>query len=187
MREESVPITFTVTERYVNLHFEGASICCIAIDNNGRPVFAFPNTMMRPAVRTIEGSLIKKDCRLLDVTMVYQETEPDMALPRFQRAAIRAPTTPSKIRVRVREGGKMAKQDVEDIVARVVQSFIDEPQQSKKRTAEITRTIAAQTGIPVMSIAGVRAALSKDMYGDFEEMKRSAKYTAQREKSAETS
>lgn len=165
-------VTFTVTEQYINIHLGGATVCQFGIGEDGGVILAFPNKFTLSNIALRDGTMQGVTLRPLRAAMVYQETEPDMALPRYQRTMIEAPRAPSVVRVRVSENGKVAKRDVEDVVEALVQSLVDEPNQTKTRQAAISREIAQRMGIQVMSIAGIRASLTKNAYGDLEDMKR---------------
>lgn len=54
----------------------------------------------------------------------------------------------------------------DELIVSILDSWLDEPDQTKKRTAEITAEIATQLHANKWTIAGVRAALTKGIYGD---------------------
>lgn len=52
------------------------------------------------------------------------------------------------------------------ILSHVLDSLIDEPNATKKRSAQISKEIAEKLGVKPMAVAGVKANLARGVYGD---------------------
>lgn len=159
------PVLFTVTERFVNVHMKGVSVCQFGVDTDGKILLAFPNTLILDTIDLVEGSIVRRNLSPLEAEMIYQEMDPALAIPRYNRTKIGAPTPPTRQRIRVTENGQtISSSTVEGLIEAIVASYIEEPRQTKKRTAQITKELSERFAVPVMSIAGVRAALTRGAY-----------------------
>lgn len=58
----------------------------------------------------------------------------------------------------------------DELIVSILDSWLDEPDQTKKRTAEITAEIATKLHANKWTIAGVRAALTKGIYGERDQL-----------------
>lgn len=164
-------VHFTVTEQFINVHVMGASVCQFGVTPDGRIVLAFPSSAVYDQMELFEGSIVRAQLQPLQVTMVFQEMDDDLAIPRYRRQHIAPEAPPQRRRVRVTEGGQsIASGEVTELVEAICQSYVEEPNQTKMRTAAITKELSQRFGIPVMSIAGVRANLTRGTYGDFNTM-----------------
>lgn len=175
--EDPQAVHFTVTDRFVNVHMLGGSVCQFGVAPDGTVIIAFPSTFKLDQVELHEGSIATRELKAIAVEVLHQEIDEDMAIPRYHRTKITpaalTPAPPRVIRVTV-DGERVNPRDVEELVDAIVMSFVAEPTQTKARTAEITKELSKRFGIPIMSIAGVRAALTRGAYGSLADMIKAA-------------
>lgn len=161
----------------IEIIFRGMRVVQVGIRSDGTPIVSIPNEDEVELDQDLGIDLVP-----FDADVVVRRPSPEWTIqqeyvPTFDRTAIEdVEETLTFQRVRNTNRNETVSDDhllsteVRNALNAILDSYIDEPVQSRARTAAITRDIAERFEYPKYAIAGVRAALTKGIYGDFDDL-----------------
>lgn len=149
---------------HINVFVGPKLVCQIGIDHNSVPTINIPHDEIL-VVQTDPATFREVVDNSIHVVATYTPVfDEDMGLPKFQKEVIAG--TVSEPRYNPRNSSDSIEELLRDeVLSEIVDSYIAEPKQSKKRTAQITHEMSERLSAGVMSIAGVRANLTRGAYG----------------------
>lgn len=153
-----------VTDHTVQVWHRLRQFLTFAIDDDGR----FVLRLYRPeAITLVDHEPLNGHLRKLDVIAVTPEEETSMALPAPKHKRSDVHRASRAVR-RNTDGGadNISERQRDKVLNALLDSLLDDPQQSKTAQASETRRIASKFGEPLFAVAGVRAALTKGSYGE---------------------
>lgn len=158
----------------IDILYRGMRIVQVGINADNQAIVAIPNSEEIVLDENLGMHLLPFDADVITRRITSEWNEP---LPTFDRLAIeevqetltfqRAPRANQNLEV---SGEHLLNVEVRNALNAILDSYVDEPVQSKRRTAEITNEIAERFDYPKYAVAGVRAALTKGIYGNFDEL-----------------
>lgn len=178
-RSEMTTTWPTKRTNFANIHIDGKHVLSIGLLDNGKYVLYAPDEFEN--VEMAAEPLVKYGAHLvplrrilkLDAGFDTEEEEERMALPNGEGVMRRTVIAGEPIRSRGLFGhsdderGLISGSRVLDpVLEAILDSLIDHPNQISSFRAAETRRIAEEFGVRMYAVAGVRAALTKGIYGD---------------------
>lgn len=162
----------------IEIIFRGMRVVQVGIKADGTPIVSIPNEHEVDLDQDLGLDLVP-----FDADVIVRRPAPTMPtlreyVPTFDRTAIEdvEETLTFQRSARhardelTRNDDHLMSTEVRNALNAILDSYIDEPVQSRTRTAQITREIAERFEFPKYAVAGVRAALTKGTYGDFDDL-----------------
>jgi hypothetical protein len=159
--------------RWVNVFIDDVLVCQIGVhaDPEAGPtnIVAFPNGSWNRT--TITESLLRDYpleplYKVIKLIPEVNEEMPLVTLPQYRREYLAgAPNTHHRALSEGGEGDRIYEALRDELIVAILDSHLDEPNQSKKRTAEITEQLVTKLNAAKWTIAGVRAAMTRGVYG----------------------
>lgn len=158
------------TAKVLNIFVDDRLVCRIGVNRHDQPVVILSSSAFAD-IDLREADVVPDD--LVDLTSIARiapkiedEESAAMPFPLFERTTLVG-------RAREKEAlfdDRDRIRDSDPILTAILDSWVREPGQSKTRTGQISEEIANEFGVKKMAVAGVRAALSRGVYGDFDEL-----------------
>ncbi len=155
------------TIKWTNIFIDRQLICQLGVSaEDGKPILAFLGTSFN-SITVSDQSLSKENLLPLRNIIAFEPEEDEMGLPAYRRKLVAGTKDPEtkKMFSTQTNADKINEAMRDDLLVTIIDSFIAEPHQSKARTAQISGEISEKQNINKMSIAGVRAALTRGVYG----------------------
>lgn len=157
----------------IDVLFRGIRIVQIGITEAGQAIIALPNEEQILLDNDLGVDLMPFDA---DVITRQRPTTWTNDLPTFNRLTIEDVnetltfTRTDRNSHSEQSDEHLVSTEVRTALNAILDSYLDEPVQSRTRTAQITKDIAQRFDYPKYAVAGVRAALTKGIYGEFDEL-----------------
>lgn len=164
-------IELWVSEHSVAIFHRSKLVARVAVGTDGVPIL---NVLPADdeAVRYVASMPLGEEVRRLDVmtSVLEQLPEESVALPRRQRyktrtETITAPRATKARRRSLQNVDTIAAEESSAILTKILDSLLENPTPTKAETAAVSKAIAAEVGVGLYQVAGVRANLTRGTYG----------------------
>lgn len=161
-------IEIWVNDDRISVSFRGRTVTEFCIEKNSSKLFR-RNVEDDEIIQDFSGSLIDLEKISVDVITFENSKDTFMALPKaHRRVAKTEKITPAKAAKRVdhdRNFDSISDTESKLILNEILASLKNNPHQTKTERSKETHRIAAKLNVKPMAVAGVRANMTRGVYG----------------------